>query len=852
MITKGFDIMHTSYLIPHRVDGLWGFKDIYGKLVIEPAWEMAEPFTGSFAKVFDGNCFGLIDTSGVVILDPKYDKIVLRDDLSGYEFHLNGKIGFISFDRRFFLMPQLSYLGPLAEGFIPAAKDGLYGFLNGRFETAHTFMYSLTEPFRHGIARVTTTDGKTFLIDRKGRPVENIRYIYPTQEGFGNFLSSPEMHKLEFSQKLPNGVYVYSRRFEAGFTAMTSRQEYMMAAYYDSISYLSPSFVKVGLIIDSSAGFRDSYHYGVFDLKGNQILPPVFECVKYLDSNCFLVRLRGKWGIINNRLEVLDEPVLERVPKTTESLVELTNTSGFLISDGYLEDPENRESTKDISQQGANYFNIDGIDAYIVQKDDNYWSMTARKSDRRNIYWICSDSDDKDTPQKYNSFIDRPDYTKTISHGTIPVDDLLENDEKNDEKEPVLDGNFNYIDPEYRKKTGEFSLDSLNDPESWIRSLTLQNEDDELSDTFPGGQYDWIIQKGEDAKEPSSQDHADFLSDLLADDEPLDFGFPGNDDDDDDDDYDASLSPEEEAEFLKSLEKSNADPEDKKEEMHLHFFNGETLVLENGSKPVFVPNKPVMVYWGEGAYLLSENGPNFEASTILNARFEPLDPEIHPCVNDRCKVEGYRRVVCRGRFGFIDKNGDLAVEPAFISLSQFMKKKALGITATSTIIMNTELEYKELPLKLLNFHSWDGTMASGCISTPEGGKWGVFDENGNILIPFEYEFIRHIGEMSFIVKINGKFGVINAKREMLVEPVYTAYKMTETSLITLRHTGGWYHLFNVRTQRLITSYECQGGQKPLRPTRVSDLGDGLLYLETVTTTGYLDLSSPVNTRLITE
>ena len=849
MILKGLDFMHTSYLIPHRVDGLWGYKDSYGKLVIQPVWGMVEPFIGSFAKVFDGNCFGLIDTSGVVILDPKYDKIVLRNDLSGYEFHLNGKIGFISFDRRFFLMPQFSCLGPLAEGLIPAAKDDLYGFLNGRFETAHPFIYRLTEPFRHGIARVTTTDGKTLLIDRKGKPVENIRYIYPTQEGFDNFLTSPEMYKLDLSENLPNGVYVYSRRYEAGQTAMTSCQEYMMAAYYDSISYLSPSFVAVSLKVDTPAGFRDSYHYGVFDLKGNQILPPVFERVKYLDGNCFLVKLRGKWGIINNRLEVLLEPVLEREPKTTGSLVELKKTSGLLISDGYLEDPENKELTKDASQSCANHFIIDGLDAYTVRPGDNFWSTTARNSEHRELYWICSDSDDKETTQKRNRFVETPDYTKTISHGTIPVEDLHGNNEKNDDKVPFLDGNFNYINPEDRKKTWKFSFDSLNDPESWMRSIIYQDEDDDLNSTITAEKFDWIIQKGEETKEPSSGENVDFLRDIMSDDEQLDLDLPN---DDDDDDYEESLSAEEEAEFLKSLEKLNADPEDKKEEMHLHFLNGETLVMENGRKPVFVPNKPVMVYWGEGAYLLSENGPNFEASTILNARLEPLDPEIHPCKNDEHKVEGYRRVVCRGRFGFIDKNGDLAVEPVFISLSQFMKKKALGITATSTIIMNTELEYKELPLKLVNFHSWDGTMASGCISTPEGGKWGVFDENGNILIPFEYDFIRHAGEMSFIVKINGKFGVINAKREMILEPVYTTYKMTEIPLLAFKHPGGWYQLFNVRTQRLITSYEDEGGRQPLRPTRVSDLGDGLLYLETVTTTGYLDLSSPVNNRLITE
>ncbi len=849
--------MHTNYLIPHMVDGLWGYKDIYGKLVIRPEWVKAEPFVGSFAKVFDGNRFGLIDTSGVVILDLKYDKIVLREDLAGYEFHLNRKIGFISFDRRFFLMPQFSYLGPLAEGFIPAAKDGLYGFLNGRFETAHTFMYRLTEPFRHGIARVTTMEGKTVLIDRKWKTVESPRYLYPDKEEFDRFVSGTDFEFLNFYKSLPNGVGVYCRNNESYFTAISKNNEYMMATYYDSIEYLSPDYVRVGIFVYTFDVYDGYDYYGVFDLKGNQILPPVFERVEYIGNNCFLVYINGKWGIINNRLEVLIEPVLANEPDVSNGLIELKDETYMLIKTGYLEMPKIGNTKTDAVTNIPRHAVIDGFDAYNVQKGDSLWNKCKNLLDCITKYWICSDSDARDKPRKNNSFIKAPEYYKTVSHGTLPAEDMTKKFIVNIEVDPLHYRDFDCTNPNEGNNGGTFPMEELNDPESWKLSAINKSEDDDMNQYRDNRELDLLINRVVYKNDYNLEVEDDPIPDAGNDNAPLGFGIFDNDDDDDDD-FEERLSAEEEAEFLESLQKENSGQEEKEEEEgeeeepHLDYTLGGFVVDKNGN-PVFASNKSSIYYWGEGAYTTTDSTVNEgEAKTILNARLEPLDPEIHPCANDEYKVEGYRRVVCRGRFGFIDKNGDLAVEPAFISLSQFMKKKALGITATSTIIMNTELEYKELPLKLVNFHSWDGTMAAGCIPTPEGRKWGVFDENGNILIPFEYDFIRHAGEMSFIVKINGKFGVINAKREMLVEPHYTTYEMTETPLLALKHPGGWYHLFNVRTQRLITSYEGEGCQKPLRPTRITVLKNGLLFLETTTITGYLDLSSPVNTRLITE
>jgi hypothetical protein len=78
----------------------------------------------------------------------------------------------------------------------------------------------------------------------------------------------------------------------------------------------------------------------------------------------------------------------------------------------------------------------------------------------------------------------------------------------------------------------------------------------------------------------------------------------------------------------------------------------------------------------------------------------------------------------------------------------------------------------------------------GAFQLRKGKKWGIFNDSGKVIVPFEYDYIKHIGEMTFIIKVDGHFGVINAKRELLVNPKYISYERDETSILTLK-TGWW-------------------------------------------------------------
>lgn len=59
-------------LVPFSQDGLWGYADSAGNVVIRPEYDSAEPFAGDLAPVLKGGVYGYIDKTGAVAIKPQY------------------------------------------------------------------------------------------------------------------------------------------------------------------------------------------------------------------------------------------------------------------------------------------------------------------------------------------------------------------------------------------------------------------------------------------------------------------------------------------------------------------------------------------------------------------------------------------------------------------------------------------------------------------------------------------------------------------------------------------------------------------------------------------------------------
>ncbi len=59
-----------------RIDGLFGYIDTSGAVVIAPRFDLAGPFTAGFAEVLVGNHTGVIDRNGKIALQPEFARSV--------------------------------------------------------------------------------------------------------------------------------------------------------------------------------------------------------------------------------------------------------------------------------------------------------------------------------------------------------------------------------------------------------------------------------------------------------------------------------------------------------------------------------------------------------------------------------------------------------------------------------------------------------------------------------------------------------------------------------------------------------------------------------------------------------
>src|SRR2546422_5561598 len=72
-VSTGQAPLEHTRLFPVVVNGLTGFIDSAGRMVIAPRFEMTRPFTEGLAAVTLGGVWGYIDTTGAMVIKPRFD-----------------------------------------------------------------------------------------------------------------------------------------------------------------------------------------------------------------------------------------------------------------------------------------------------------------------------------------------------------------------------------------------------------------------------------------------------------------------------------------------------------------------------------------------------------------------------------------------------------------------------------------------------------------------------------------------------------------------------------------------------------------------------------------------------------
>lgn len=159
-------------LTPFQTEGFrWGFKDKSGRVIIQPQFEFAKPFSEGLAVVMLGGSYGFIDETGQLVIRPQfYNADPFSEGLAPVMLH--GGWGYIDVTGQTVIAPQFDVVRGFAEGLAAVAIGDRWGFINKDGQLVIRPQFGQVSDFSDGHASVRLGDADGD-IDRTGRFTSN-------------------------------------------------------------------------------------------------------------------------------------------------------------------------------------------------------------------------------------------------------------------------------------------------------------------------------------------------------------------------------------------------------------------------------------------------------------------------------------------------------------------------------------------------------------------------------------------------------------------------------------------------------------------------------------------------------
>lgn len=170
----------------------WGFIDKTGKVVIAPIFDDVEDFSEGLAAVRIDGLWGFIDRNGSVVIQPRYD----FDDVYDYKFSegfaavkVGTRWGYINRIGEMIIKPRFDDADSFSEGMAEIEIKKKHGYIDTTGKIVIKPQFDLTAEFSEGLARVNvgyrfgwnssdprSREGLWGYIDRRGKFVIDPKY----------------------------------------------------------------------------------------------------------------------------------------------------------------------------------------------------------------------------------------------------------------------------------------------------------------------------------------------------------------------------------------------------------------------------------------------------------------------------------------------------------------------------------------------------------------------------------------------------------------------------------------------------------------------------------------------------
>lgn len=363
-----------------------------------------------YFAAFQNNKWGIIDSTGAVVIDPSYEEMMVvpnsKKDVFLCTFDVNYETGEYSTkalnSKNEEIFTQYNQIEPLQvvdrngqvsyiSNVLKVQKDGKYGLIDLDGNELQTCQYDAISTLegKQDVIKVQK-DGKFGLLDVQGKELisaqyadirtlkadDTTNYLVQNDEGKYGIISNTNQVVLEPNYDEIKDVYTTNYYVvQQGETEKLIRK--------DGTDVLTTGFDEItGILKNAENGviFKQGEKYGIMNMSGEVTLNPTYDDLKEAKTGIFIAEQGGKYGII-------DLTGAEKLGFTYQSL------NYYEKADLYVGEDENFNNTIingnfEVKQTGI-LIDVNEVDGYfeLRQNDENkYYDFSFNEKKESDIF----------------------------------------------------------------------------------------------------------------------------------------------------------------------------------------------------------------------------------------------------------------------------------------------------------------------------------------------------------------------------------------------------------------------------------------------------------------------------------
>ncbi len=284
---------------PVKIKGKWGLMDTKGVLVVEPVYDIIGAFDGAYAIIQQNGLVGLIDRNGKIILPANYDDINILNDFL-FAVYNNKKWTVINLNRQTILDEPYQLLEVRDNQFIAYTNNEKWGMVHASGRRICAPLYDELRIYKDDYVLSRDSLLGLGLIDIQGKLILQTAYhdiaihndsLFFHKKGAYWGASSRAgaellQHEWQQFEKLNDNFIVLDGKDETALYSSPARKVITQGDFHH-FRVLSSQY----------AYCLKNGKTGLMDTQGNLLFPAEYDGIEYYGPNLFRVQQNRKWGV---------------------------------------------------------------------------------------------------------------------------------------------------------------------------------------------------------------------------------------------------------------------------------------------------------------------------------------------------------------------------------------------------------------------------------------------------------------------------------------------------------------------------------------------------------------------------